>query len=175
MNHPVKRYKPNEDVKVKHRPQHSNRFDLYATQYASQSNSGLTKKSLLGEQTHNSAMGMNNNSGGGSGGGGAMHDIKIKTEIGASVADGTNNCTDDIDSSSSIMQMADIKKEPDDSDENGKILTENLFTSEGLQASYKDLDQLFDEENSGSPPLGVSFFVFRFLLWGNFPEKNVKM
>lgn len=157
MNHPVKRYKPNEDVKLKHKPQYSNQFDLYATQYAIQSSIGLTKKCVLGEQTNNLSSG--NNVGSIGGGNGAMHDIKIKTEIGTNVSDGTNNCTDDIDSSSSMMQLVEIKKEPDDSDENGKILTENLFTSEGLQASYKDLDQLFDEENSGSSPLGVSLHI----------------
>lgn len=56
--------------------------------------------------------------------------------------------------------MHDIKSEPVDGDDT-KVSTESLYTSKGLQASYTDLDQLFDEENSdGSPQLGVSGFYF---------------
>lgn len=46
-----------------------------------------------------------------------------------------------------------VKKEPVDDD--GKSSTD-LFTVVGLQPSYKDLDQLFEEDNSGSSPLAVS-------------------
>lgn len=147
MNHPVKRYKPNEDVKIKLKPQYSNRFDWYASHYANQS-SGSSKNGTHSEQATNAST--------------TMLESKIKCEPGeggggggnSNMADGTNGI-DNVDSSS-MMQLTEIKKEPDDNDENGKNLTESLFTSEGLQASYKDLDQLFDEENSGSSPLGVS-------------------
>lgn len=147
MNHPVKRYKPNEDVKVKLKPQYSNRFDWYASHYANQS-SGSSKNGVNSEQATNATAGS------------AVLETKIKCEPGdngggGNLGDGTNGI-DNVDSSS-MMQLAEIKKEPDDNDENGKNLAESLFTSEGLQASYKDLDQLFDEENSGSSPLGVSF------------------
>lgn len=51
--------------------------------------------------------------------------------------------------------LQNIKNEPVDGDDTKNI--ENLYTSKGLQASLSDLEQLFDEENSSSSPLGVSF------------------
>lgn len=38
-----------------------------------------------------------------------------------------------------------------------KITTENLFTSEGLQPSYKDLEQIFDNSDYTSSDEAVSF------------------
>lgn len=38
-----------------------------------------------------------------------------------------------------------------------KITTDNLFTSEGLQPSYKDLDQIFDNSDDDE---GVRSFFF---------------
>lgn len=37
-----------------------------------------------------------------------------------------------------------------------KIVTENLFTSEGLQPSYKDLEQIFDNPDYTSSDEAVS-------------------
>lgn len=37
-----------------------------------------------------------------------------------------------------------------------KIVTENLFTNEGLQPSYKDLDQIFDNPDYTSSEEAVS-------------------
>lgn len=65
--------------------------------------------------------------------------------------------TGDENEQGSIMNAYDIKTEPVDGDENKGLLTESLYTSEGLQASYKDLEQIFDEENSELSPLGVGF------------------
>lgn len=42
---------------------------------------------------------------------------------------------------------AGVKEEPKDSK---KAITGNLFTSEGLQPSYKDLDQIFDNSDTSS-------------------------
>lgn len=53
------------------------------------------------------------------------------------------------------LLMHDIKKEPVDG-EDAKLL-KSLYTSKGLQPDCHDLDQLFDEDESGgSPSLGVS-------------------
>lgn len=43
-----------------------------------------------------------------------------------------------------------------------KIVTENLFTSEGLQPSYKDLDQIFDNPDYTSSDEAVRFFLEQF-------------
>lgn len=49
----------------------------------------------------------------------------------------------------------DIKEEPKDK----KMGTGNLFTSEGLQPSYKDLDQIFDnsDDTSGDEAVSIGF------------------
>lgn len=44
----------------------------------------------------------------------------------------------------------------DENKEVKKILTENLFTSEGLQPSYKDLDEIFDNPDYTSSDEAVS-------------------
>lgn len=41
-----------------------------------------------------------------------------------------------------------------------KIVTENLFTSEGLQPSYKDLDQIFDNPDYTSSDEAVSYNLY---------------
>ena len=46
-----------------------------------------------------------------------------------------------------------VKEEPKDSK---KVSTGNLFTSEGLQPSYKDLDQIFDNSDDTSSDEAVS-------------------
>lgn len=121
MNHPVKRYKPNEDTKIKQEQRH--RSDIYAGHMHTQCQPSQIPPPILEYQ------------------------IKSEPMTGAEL-DGQ-----------SIMQLNDIKKEPVDGDDSNKLHTESLYTSEGLQPSYKDLDQIFDEENSGSSPIGVSFFL----------------
>lgn len=55
-----------------------------------------------------------------------------------------------------------IKEEPKENTK--KVLTGNLFTNEGLQPSYKDLDQIFDNSDDTSSDEAVStFFIFYFL------------
>lgn len=115
MNHPVKRFKPNETSQNKNRHVR----DLYAAERTHQQDFTTTT-------TANAAIAENN----------------IKTEPMA---------TDELDTSINH----DVKKEPVDDD--GKTSTD-LFTVVGLQPSYKDLDQLFEEDNSGSSPLAVSEF-----------------
>jgi len=56
-----------------------------------------------------------------------------------------------MDTETSFLQAHEIKKEPVDAGsannkDSGKFVTGNLFTSEGLQASYRDLEQLFDND-----------------------------
>lgn len=114
MNHPVKRFKPNETSQT-----NKNRHvrDLYAAERNHQPD-------FPTPLTSNATVTENN----------------IKTEPMA---------TDEIDTTLNH----EVKKEPVDDD--GKTSTD-LFTVVGLQPSYKDLDQLFEEDNSGSSPLAVS-------------------
>lgn len=114
MNHPVKRFKPNETS------QNRNRYvrDLYAAEGNHQPEFPTTSL------TTNAVVAENN--------------VKAEPII-----------TDELDTTLNH----DVKKEPVDDD--GKTSTD-LFTVVGLQPSYKDLDQLFEEDNSGSSPLAVS-------------------
>lgn len=113
MNHPVKRFKPDETSQNRNRHVR----DLYAAERNEQSEFPTTL-------TTNAAIAESN----------------IKTEP---------MITDELDSTLNH----EVKKEPVDDD--GKTSTD-LFTVVGLQPSYKDLDQLFEEDNSGSSPLAVS-------------------
>lgn len=54
-----------------------------------------------------------------------------------------------------------IKEEPKESSK--KCSTGNLFTSEGLQPSYKDLDQIFDNSDDTSSDEAVRVFCYCFL------------
>lgn len=57
------------------------------------------------------------------------------------------------------LMLHDIKKEPVDG-EDTKLL-KSLYTSKGLQPDCSDLDQLFDEDESGgSPSLGVNYLIY---------------
>lgn len=112
MNHPVKRFKPNETSQNKNRHVR----DLYAAERNHQPDFPATL-------TTNAAIAEKN----------------IKTEP---------MQTDELDTTLNH----EVKKEPVDDD--GKTSTD-LFTVVGLQPSYKDLDQLFEEDNSGSSPLAV--------------------
>lgn len=118
MNHPVKRFKPDE--KSHKRNRHIR--DLYAAERSHQSDFSTTSTTSA-----------------------ALSENQIKSEP---------MITDESDT----HLNHEVKKEPVDDD--GKTSTD-LFTVVGLQPSYKDLDQLFEEDNSGSSPLAVSegFFI----------------
>lgn len=113
MNHPVKRFKPNETSQNKNRHVR----DLYAAER------NQHQPDFPAASTTNATIAENN----------------IKTEP---------MTTDELDTT-----LSEVKKEPVDDD--GKTSTD-LFTVVGLQPSYKDLEQLFEEDNSGSSPLAVS-------------------
>lgn len=112
MNHPVKRFKPNETSQNKNRHVR----DLYAAE--------TNQPDCSAALTTNAAIDENN----------------IKTEP---------MTTDELDPTLNH----EVKKEPFDDD--GKT-SADLYTVGGLQPSYKDLEQLFEEDNSGSSPLAVS-------------------
>lgn len=115
MNHPVKRFKPNDDANVN---QQIYNKDLYADQKISDK-----YLSQLSSQSNKSQI------------------TEVKSENGT----GLN------DSDEAALDAIEIKKEPVENNaeailnKDGKI--ENLFTSEGLQASYRDLDQIFDNSD----------------------------
>ncbi|KAJ6642585.1 Mediator of RNA polymerase II transcription subunit 13 [Pseudolycoriella hygida] len=112
MNHPVKRFKPNETLQNKNRQVR----DLYVAERIHQPDflTSMTTTTVVTESN-------------------------IKTEpMTADELDTTLN--------------HELKQEPVDDD--GKAPAD-LFTVVGLQPSYKDLDQLFEEDNSGSSPLAI--------------------
>lgn len=115
MNHPVKRFKPNED-KAAMDAKRSQNIDLYADE--------IKNVETLPDQVL--ALPVN-----------IMADTHpiIKTEMNSSVNAG------DAENGG-----ATIKTEPTD-DHSGPG---NLFTIEGLQPSYKDLDQIFDNSDDAS-------------------------
>ncbi|XP_055701532.1 mediator of RNA polymerase II transcription subunit 13 isoform X2 [Phlebotomus papatasi] len=133
LNHPVKRYKPNEESK----PNQS--YDLYAGRtYSSQPHfppstlTGLASPSAIEGQVMKSTA----------------------SGIGSVGATGCGSVGGDEEAASPLLQAHEIKKEASDVGDGAgkevKCLTENLFTSEGLQASYKDLDQIFDSSDETS-------------------------
>lgn len=133
MNHPVKRYKPNDESKFNPNLQRKDLYDghdnLTAITTSQQNADGNSMTTMLSSESPATTGSASSQQG----------EQQIKNEP---------LITDDL--------MSDIKKEPVDGDDS-KIITESLYTDKGLEASYTDLDQLFDEENSdGSPPLGVS-------------------
>lgn len=115
MNHPVKRYKPNDESKVRS----SDIFDLYAGQPPIQTYSQFS-----------STFGGNS-------------DLNINSD---------NQSGGDLDDSQ-LLQAHEIKKEPYDNGtdkDGGKCPSGNLYTSEGLQVSFKDLEQIFDNSDDTS-------------------------
>lgn len=142
MNHPVKRYKPNSDSKLN---PNRHRRDLYDGQV--HATSAVTAGAVQnGNDSASTSSAMS--PGGGIGGSGSVGDQHIKTEP----------LTGD-----ELPLSGDIKKEPADGDDS-KVLTESLYTSKGLQASYNDLEQLFDENSDESPGGGVSYCHLYFLV-----------
>lgn len=124
MNHPVKRHRPNEDVKPK-------RFKQLGHLY-----SAFENRSVAGARQSNAAESYND-------GDQSMRSINSEQNADDNYGD--------------VMEPHEIKREPGETDADGKATNnDNLFTSKGLVASFKDLDQIFDStENS---PLGVSGF-----------------
>lgn len=107
MNHPIKRYKPNEDIKYNMKKT-TYSSDLYAAEKTSQPFQEYLTSTM-------SSL--------------ALSEQNIKTESGQN----------------DMLQAHEIKQEPGAEGADGKDkFGTNLFTSEGLQASYKDLDQIFD-------------------------------
>lgn len=143
MNHPVKRYKPNSDSKFN---SNRHRRDLYDGQV--HATSAVTAGAVQnGNDSASTSSAMS--PGGGIGGSGSVGDQHIKTEP----------LTGD-----ELPLSGDIKKEPADGDDS-KVLTESLYTSKGLQASYNDLEQLFDENSDESPGGGVSYCPARIFVY----------
>lgn len=110
MNHPVKRFKPNEDKAALDAKIRSQNIDLYADE--------IKNVETLPDQVL--ALPVN-----------IMAETVTKTETKTLETDG-------------VM----IKTEPQDDDM--KTGPGNLFTIEGLQPSYKDLDQIFDNSDDAS-------------------------
>lgn len=126
MNHPVKRHKPNDEKKEN--TKNRNRRNLYEGHHQSTSLSASSSAAAL---TAISTMS-------------ALTENQIKTEPTSCSSSGGDD----------IPGHNENNIEPVDGDDS-KILTESLYTSKGLQPSFNDLDQLFEEDNSGSSPLGV--------------------
>lgn len=121
MNHPVKRFKPNEE-KAAMDAKRSQNTDLYADE--------IKNVETLPDQVL--ALPVN-----------IMADTPIKTEMDA--------CPKTCDAENG---GATIKTEPTD-EHSGPG---NLFTIEGLQPSYKDLDQIFDNSDDASNEDVVSVY-----------------
>ncbi|XP_059615269.1 mediator of RNA polymerase II transcription subunit 13 isoform X2 [Phlebotomus argentipes] len=119
LNHPVKRYKPNEESKV------NQSYDLYAGRIHTQPHFPPVTPPLAIEGQAKSAVSA----------AGAIAATPMDEEV-----------------ASPLLQAHEIKKEAADTEagKEAKCLTESLFTSEGLQASYKDLDQIFDSSDETS-------------------------
>lgn len=126
MNHPVKRHRPNEENRPKKTKQ---MIDLYAA---------FENKRRLEPTTSETD---------------AASALTDADQAMRSIND--EQSTDAVDNYSEVMEPHEIKREPNDSDVDGKATNmENLFTSKGLVASFKDLDQIFD--SAVDSPLGVS-------------------
>lgn len=135
LNHAVKRHKPNENQK----PNVSRlRKNLYDNLHH------LTPTTITHPASTDPSQLMNCLDGTSDVLDGEHH---IKTE--ANLLGDPNSIGED------DLLMQDIKKEPIDGEDDK--LQKSLYTSKGLQPDCHDLDQLFDEDDSGgSPSLGVS-------------------
>lgn len=127
MNFPVKRSRPNDDNKTKKVRQMR---DLYAI-FENKSVRMVAKSETDGD---------------------------VEMIEGEHLAQGIEqNASHGNDNPNELISETEIKKEAVDSDVDDKGNGENLYTSKGLMASYKDLDQIFD--NVDDSPLGVSLLL----------------
>jgi hypothetical protein len=163
MNHPVKRYKLNDEKKPNSSQPNNN--DLFPGQQPhpsqQQSSNAHQQQLLQASSSHDdSKHGIVNGIG----------ETKIKSELpddddenhrGNKMAGGggAESVTIGPDGEP-IINANEIKKEMSD-DERDKFQT-NLFTNEGLQPSYKDLDQIFDnsDDNMNGEDMMVSLFIY---------------
>lgn len=128
MNHPVKRHRPNEENKLKKSKQIG---DLYAA--------FENKRTPDMAQTETDAASQFSD---------ANQSRSMNNEQNAYANDNY----------SESIEGHEIKREPGESDADGKSINmDNLFTSKGLVASFKDLDQIFDSTEDS--PLGVSILA----------------
>lgn len=140
LNHAVKRHKPNEDQK----PQPSrHRRDLYEGLQHLTPTAVSSNLPAIPEQSNHNAQSNESSTETVDG------ENKIKTEA--------NIMGNSLMSDENLLH--DIKKEPVDGEDAKAI--ESLYTSKGLQPSFRDLDQLFDDDDSGgSPSMGVSILIY---------------
>lgn len=134
MNHPVKRFKPNNDKQASKKLRGK---DLYADE--------IRNVETLQEQVL--ALPLN-----------IMADAPTKAEL-------CSSRMSDVESSmfdSSGNPLTTIKSEPMDDDV--KAVQGNLYTIEGLAASYQDLDQIFDSDDNEDMVGYVIFFFWNDLI-----------
>ncbi|XP_055536254.1 mediator of RNA polymerase II transcription subunit 13 isoform X2 [Wyeomyia smithii] len=138
MNHPVKRFKPNEDSKL---AQQIRNLDLYADQKKHSERYLLSLQNASGtdgdggrgvRSDQQDPLALPDDTEVGPGVGGMLNENQIKTEIG---------CESRGDGDSQMLGAHEIKKEKEDKDD-------SLFTEQGLQPALDDLDQLFDDSTN---------------------------
>lgn len=128
MNFPVKRSRPNDDNRMKKVKQIRDLYAVFEDKNARLAAANMADGDVEMRDGEHSAQGIKSEQNTGRGGGNARE----------------------------LRNEHEIKKENADSDVDDKGI-ENLYTSKGLMASYKDLDQIFD--NVDDSPLGVSFRI----------------
>lgn len=132
MNHPIKRFKSDDsDYKKINRNKMTSEYDLYSGQ------NHIEHLAVLNNLNQNiSGYGVQN----------IKHDSESlwKNCDEQKKSNNIGNCSKDIKSTDS---------------ENDKVSTDNLFTSEGLQPSYADLNKIFDNSDDNSNDDHVSFKI----------------
>lgn len=124
MNHPVKRFRSNEENKTKKLKQ---MCDLYAAFENKKEQHGTPNDADGSTQLSDDEQ--------------SIRSIKVEQN-----SNENRNCGE-------ILGAHEIKREADDMEPDSKTNIENLFTSKGLVASFKDLDQIFDDTDDS--PMGV--------------------
>jgi mediator of RNA polymerase II transcription subunit 13 len=144
LNHPVKRFKPDGKENKRYRIGKVDIYSMYNHNGVSLNNNELTnnintknqfiKQEIKQEAIENESMAPQM----------PPHGIKRPGDPYEFDEEGAGSaCTID----GFKRGQAGVKEDPKDSK---KIITGNLFTSEGLQPSYKDLDQIFDNSDDTS-------------------------
>lgn len=125
MNHPVKRYKPNEEIKTRKHDY----FDLYAGQPEQKVYSQIPVVSSMSNMSQI---------------------VNSKDQCPSSDSRKQSTLVENTNALSPAMQALELKQEPSDDTTNSddKTIQKDLYTIKGLEASIDDLEQIFDNSES---------------------------
>ncbi|XP_039435383.1 mediator of RNA polymerase II transcription subunit 13 isoform X2 [Culex pipiens pallens] len=132
MNHPVKRYRPNEESKLAQQIRH---MDLYADQKHSEKYLATVQSVADGvKQDPQDPLALPDERDSTPGPGSMLNESQIKTEAGCDRSGGGQDGEGD----DQMLGAHEIKKEKEDKDD-------RLYTVQGLQPNLDDLENLFDD------------------------------